>query len=169
MSTVVVMPIDNTGNVIGVSKNNPDYGYVRVESLTTQINAEGWLRSVKRSALIKGLVKDLVSAGFTGGQALPGKIVIRESLQPFNANDPERDLKIAGDTGIVCRVDDQPIYRQSFYTTDVNAMDELIMHTNTEEIRSVQKANRVLGGMVSRSFVNAEMAVASGLEQLDAL
>lgn len=169
MATVVVMPSDTTGNVINVSKNNPDYGYVRVESLSTQINAEGWLRAVKRSALIKGLVKDLVSAGFTAGQALPGKIVIKESLQPFNSNDPERDLKIAGDTGIVCRMDDQPIYRQSFYTSDVSAQDELIMHTNSEEIRNAQKANRVLGSMIEKSMEKTQTSLASALEELDAL
>lgn len=169
MATVVVMPIDNTGNVIGVSKNNPDYGYVRVESLSTQINAQGWLRAVKRSALIKGLVKDLVSANFSAGQVLPGTIVVRESLQPFSPNEPERDLKIAGDTGVVCRMDDQPIYRQSFYTSDANAVDELIMHTNSEEIRDAQKANKVLGSMISKSIENAQSSLASALEELDAL
>jgi hypothetical protein len=44
--------------------------------------------------------------GFYAGQELPGTIVIEESLTPFNKKAPERDLKIAGETGIVCRVGD---------------------------------------------------------------
>ena len=150
MNTVVVTA-DSNGNVIGVSENNPDYGYVRVISTATQINSDGWLRTVKRSALIKGLVSDLTTAGFNSGDTLPGRIVVRESLEPFNPNNPDRDLKIAGDSGIVCRVDDQPIYRQSFYTSNPNAEDELIMHTNGDEIRQVQSANRTLSKLVVRS------------------
>jgi hypothetical protein len=45
------------------------------------------------------------------------------------------DLKYAGKTGVVCRFFDEPIYRQSFYTENVNEQDELIQHTNTDEIR----------------------------------
>jgi hypothetical protein len=138
----VVVTADTNGNVIGISKNNPEYGYVRVEQNVTQVNDRGWLRNVKRSALIKGKVNDLVEAGLTAGKELNGKIIVVESFQPFNPENPDRDLKIAGDTGIICRVDDEPIYRQTFYTTNVNAVDELIMHTNAEEIREVQAAQR---------------------------
>jgi hypothetical protein len=67
-----------------------------------------------------------------------------ESFQPFNQENPDRDLKIAGDTGVICRVDDEPIYRQTFYTTNENAVDELIMHTNANEIREVQAAKRAI-------------------------
>ena len=144
MTTKVRVTADVNGNIIGVSQNNPEYGYVRVEQTVSQINPQGWLRNVKRSALIKGLVKDLVDAGFNEGQELPGRIVVVESLVPFNQENPDRDLKVAGSTGIVCRVDDQPIYRQSFYTSNDNAQDELIMHTNTTEIREVQAASRTL-------------------------
>ena len=152
----VVVTADINGNVIGVSKNNPEYGYVRVEQTAIQINEQGWLRNVKRSALIKGLVKDLVEAGFRAGKEMPGKIVINESLNPFNPENPDRDLKIAGDTGVVCRIDDQPIYRQAFYTTNVDAQDQLIMHTNTEEIREVQSAQRAVSAL--KSFNRAEAA-----------
>ncbi len=136
----VTVSADDTGNVIHISENNPEYGYVRIESVLTEINAEGWLRTVKRSALIKGLVKDLVAYGFHKDQTLPGKIVVKESLTPFNPENPERDLKVAGSTGVVCRMDDQPIYRQTFYTQHIEAEDNLIPHTNTEEIRNARKA-----------------------------
>lgn len=133
---------DINGNVIGVSQNNPEYGYVRVEQSVTQISEAGWLKPVKRSALIKGKVDDLAQAGFIEGHELSGKIIVKESLTPFNPENPDKDLKIAGQTGVVCRIDDQPIYRQTFYTSNQDAYDELITHDNTIEIREVQVAQR---------------------------
>ena len=154
----VVVSADQNGNVIGVSKNNPEYGYVRVEQTTTQINEQGWLKNVKRSALIKGLVQDLVEAGFREGKEMQGKIVVRESLIPFNPENPDRDLKIAGDTGVICRIDDQPIYRQAFYTTNDNAQDQLIMHNNTNEIREVQSAQRTVNSLSELASLSAAKA-----------
>jgi hypothetical protein len=147
----VVVTADKNGNVIGVSENNPEYGYVRVEQTGSFINDQGWLRISRRSALIKGLVKDLVETGFTEGQEMPGKLVVKESTVPFNPENPDRDLKIAGETGVVCRIDDQPIYRQTFYTMNENAQDQLLPHTNTEEIREVQGAQRAIGSLKSRT------------------
>lgn len=152
----VVVTADKNGNVIGVSENNPEYGYVRVEQTGSFINDQGWLRISRRSALIKGLVKDLVETGFFEGQELDGKIVVIESLTPFNPENPDRDLKIAGDTGVVCRIEDQPIYRQSFYTTNANNQDQLVMHTNSEEIREVQAAQRSISSLKMKS--KAEIA-----------
>lgn len=135
---------DKYGSIISVSPNNPEYGYIRVEQVANVINSEGWLRKTRRTALIKGTIKDLEDAKFEKGQELPGKIVVIESFKPFYAQNPDRDLKIAGDSGVVCRVDDQPIYRQTFYTPDENAKDELIMHNNGDEIREVNAATRAL-------------------------
>lgn len=149
MSKRVRVVGDQNGNIIGVSPNNPEYGHIRVEQIVTQIDQKGWLRNLKRSALIKGKVEDLKEAGFEAGQELGGRIVVKESLTPFNEENPDKNLKIAGSTGVVCRVDDQPIYRQTFYTTDESAVDELIMHTNSDEIKEVLSATKVettLGG-----------------------
>lgn len=143
----VTVTADKNGNVIGVSAKNPEYGYIRVEQNATQINDQGWLKNVKRSALIKGKVEDLMACNYAEGEEISGKIVVRESLKPFNPNDPERDLKIAGETGVICRIDDQPIYRQTFFTSNLNANDELMMHTNYEEIVSVQNAQKAIGKM----------------------
>ncbi len=98
---------------------------------------------------IKGKIEDLKMFGFKNNESIPGKIVVRESFMPFNLKDSERDLKIAGDTGIICRVDDQPIYRQTFFTYDLNAQDELIAHTNTDEIREVAMASREMSAILS--------------------
>lgn len=158
MTTKVSIAADKQGNIIGVSEKNPEYGYVRVEQMVKTINNEGWLRVSKRSALIKGKVQDLIDCSYKLGEQLPGKIVVVESLTPFNAENPDRDLKIAGDTGVICRIDDQPIYRQTFYTPNENAQDELITHTNTDEIREVQSAQRSISSLkMNRSFEPADL------------
>jgi len=150
----VVVKADEQGNVIGLSKNNPEYGYVKVQQFSVQINEEGWLRPVLRTALIKGKVEDLVATNFKAEQVLSGKIVVKESLEPFNSENPDKNFKIAGSTGIICRYNDQPIYRQTFYTQNESAIDEFIMHTNSDEIRDVMQAQKELSslsGLISRS------------------
>jgi hypothetical protein len=126
---------DVNGNIIAKSKN-PEYGYLRVEQDTIQISEKGWLKAVKRSALIKGTIEDFKKAGYEEGTELPGKIVVKESFTPFNPVNPEKNLKRSGPNGVICRVDDEPIYRESFYTNNLLAIDELISHTNTDEIKS---------------------------------
>lgn len=140
----VTVTADENGNVVGVSENNPDYGFIRVETIATQIDNEGWLKNVKRSALIKGRVNDLVEVNYKEFDEIPGKIVVRESLTPFNPENPDKNLKIAGSSGIICRLNDEPIYRQTFFTSNLNDLDELIMHTNKEEIKEVQVAQKEL-------------------------
>jgi hypothetical protein len=143
MSKVRVVA-DKKGNIIGQSTNNPEYGYIRVQQQTIQINDQGWLKSVRRSSLIKGKMEDLISADYKEGSEIPGKIIVVESLVPFNELNPDRDLKIAGDTGIICRIDDEPIYRQTFYTANINAFDELVTHNNSDEIKDVMNAQKMM-------------------------
>lgn len=156
MSNVRVVA-DATGNVIGVSQNNPEYGYIRVEQETIQINDQGWLRNVRRSALLKGKVEDLMRTGYKEGTEIPGKIVVVESLTPFNSENPDRNLKIAGATGIVCRVDDQPIYRETFYTANLNAIDEFITHDNSTEIKEGMVAKNAINSLVDRIKEKADL------------
>lgn len=148
MSNVMIVG-DATGNVINISEN-PEFGYLRLKQETMKIGRGGWLRFENRTALIHGTVADLQKADYRANQKLPGKIVVVESLVPFNDKNPDRDLKVAGKTGVVLRVNDQPIYRQSFYTIDENATDELIQHdmdcrNEIREVMAAQKAIEDLG------------------------
>ena len=127
---------DETGNVINQSATNPDYGYVRVENVKTTIDDNGFLRKRSISTLIQGHIEDLKSEGYFSGQELSGKIVVLESLSPFNKKNPERDIKQAGNTGIVCTVDGQPIYRKTLYTIISNVTDQLIKHDNTAQMKA---------------------------------
>jgi len=148
MSNVIIVG-DATGNVINVSEN-PEFGYIRLRQETLRIGKGGWLRFENRTALVHGTMTDLMKVNYKAGQQLPGKIVVKESLVPFNEKNPDRDLKIAGKTGVVLRVNDQPIYRQTFYTTDESATDELIQHdmdcrNEIKEVLAAQKAVEDLG------------------------
>lgn len=146
MNSKVAITADKNGNVISVSDNNPEYGWVFVKQEVSQFE-NGWLKRTSRSARINGKVDELLQLGFKDGTELPGKIVVIESLTPFNQEEPDRDLKVAGESGVICRVDDQPIYRRSVYTSNVNAFDELISHNNADEIREVIQAQRSMNAI----------------------
>jgi hypothetical protein len=135
-SKVVVLGDETTKTVVNVSENNPDYGYIRVQQIRTMIDDNGFLRRKPVSALIPGTLSELTESGFYAGQQLDGKIVVEESLEPFNAKTPERDLKVAGDTGIVCTIGGLPIYRRTKFTLDGTAQDTLIKHDNVDQLRA---------------------------------
>ena len=135
MKKVTVTADKKTGQAIAQS-GSPNFGYVRVEQLRSIVDDNGWLKNVSVAALILGKLSDLKEAGYTAGQELEGRIQIKEQLTPFNKKDPTKDQKIAGKTGIVCMVDDQPIYRKAFYSQDAEAKDVLIAHTNVEAIKA---------------------------------
>jgi hypothetical protein len=134
-SKVIIVADATTGSVIYTSANNPDFGYVRLQQVRSIINDNGFLSRNVMSALIKAPVDILKEMNYQAGQVLNGQIIIKESLTPFNKKDPERDLKVAGKTGVVCKVDEQPIYRKTVYSTSSNASDITIQHTNTDELK----------------------------------
>ena len=135
-SKVTVLADETTKTVVNVSQNNSDYGYVRVQQIRTMIDENGFLRRKPVSALIPGTLIELTEAGFYAGQQLDGKIVIEESLEPFNEKNPERDLKIAGETGVVCTFGGLPIYRRTKFTFDGVAADTLVKHDNVDQLRA---------------------------------
>ncbi len=161
MQSKVNVCADDMGNVIIQSKNNPDYGYVRLQQDRVTFGNNGWVKKSNVSTLLHGKVDDLQSLNFKAGDDIAGKIVIKEQLDPFNSNDPERDYKYAGDTGIVCCVDGQPIYRKAFFTADVTAQDVLLAHTNGQDIK---EAN---GTATVSSIKSATTLEAFGIEETE--
>ena len=147
MNSKVKVTADAVGNVVIPSKNNAEWGHIRVEQERIVIDERGFARKKRVSALIPGLIHDLKSFGWKAGQELKGTIIFKEQLTPFNPRDPERDYKIAGRTGIVCCIYGEPVYRKTFYSTNPEAQDVQIMdennnpvsHTNGEEIRIAYK------------------------------
>lgn len=139
MNSKVFVVADETGAVINVSDNS-DYGYVRVQQTRTMIDDNGFVRRKTISALMPGLVEDLKAMNLYGGQALDGKIVIEEALNPFNKKNPERDLKVAGETGIVCTLGGLPIYRRTKFTFNESTPDTTVDHDNVDELRAAYAA-----------------------------
>ena len=154
---------DLNGNVVTISEKNPEFAHIRVVQDSFMFDENGWLRSRQLSALIHAETNVLLGLNYQPDQELPGNIIVKESLTPFQANDSDRDLKYAGKTGVLCRVDDQPIYRKTFYTENQSASHELIQHTNSDEIRAAiqfasKSQNSFMSAMskVSSDFVVAE-------------
>lgn len=141
-SKVVVLADETTGAVVNVSNNNPEYGYIRVQQIRTMIDDNGFLRRKPVSALIPGTLAELKESGFFAGQQLDGKIVVEESLEPFNDKTPERDLKVAGETGIVCTLGGLPIYRRTKFSFDATGADALIKHDNVEELKAAYNRSK---------------------------
>jgi hypothetical protein len=139
-SKVIVLADDTTGAVVNVSENNPDYGYIRVSQVRTVVDDNGFLRRKQITALMPALVADLQEMKLFANQQLDGKIVVEESLEPFNTKAPQRDLKVAGETGIVCTLGGLPIYRRTKFTFDSNASDISVRHDNIEELRNAYAA-----------------------------
>lgn len=122
--------------ILGISTNNPDYGYIRVEENSgLTFGNGGWLNSSSKTALIKGKTADLklfiqknnVKVGFE----VPGQIVIIEQTTPFYAG---QQPKVNPSTGEVLYVTvngvKTPIYRQTEFTQDMTRQDFMLQHEN---------------------------------------
>jgi hypothetical protein len=142
MKSKVKVTADKAGNVISVSKNNPEWGHIRVEQTRMVVNDKGFATATRVSALIPGKVEELAAFGFTAGQELGGTIFIKEQTNPFNVETPERDLKVAGTSGVICKIGDQAIYRKNFYSENPEKLDETVEHTNKDEITAAYEAVR---------------------------
>lgn len=139
MSKVKVCAFE--GKVVVPNANNPEYGSIRVEQNVTSFNG-GFMETKKRSAFLNGKTEELkawaASNGITEGSLIDGHIAIKESLEPIISERPDFGYKLAGDTGVVCKVDGQPIYRQSIFS-QTEQDDTLLEHDNGDEIKLAQE------------------------------
>jgi len=158
MQTKVNIIADDMGNVIRQSSTNSEFGHVRLQQERVTFGNTNWVKRSVLSTLLHGKLSDLQSLGLTDKTTLPGKIVIKESLEPFNTTDAERDYKYAGETGIICCQDGQPIYRKTFYVTDTAAEDILVAHTNGQDIR---EANGGSSFNLAKSSVKVDKATSA--------
>ena len=149
----VTIKKDSLGNAVRQSRN-PEYGYVVVQQEKVVMSTTGWVNRKIATALVKGKLEDLLIM-FKNLETLPGQIVTIEQLEPLNPENLEQGMKIAGDTGVVCCVDGQPIYRTSLYTTDLTMQDKFIAHDNSDEIKSANNSKV----KTVETDINAEDAV----------
>jgi|TARA_B110000967_G_C18897627_1_gene571935 hypothetical protein len=160
MQNQVNIQADDMGNVVRLSKNNSDYGFIRLTQDRVIINSNNFVNNKQVSTLIAGKVEDLQALNLKAKSTMPGKIIVKEQLLPFNEVNPDITLKYAGTTGIICCVDGQPIYRKTFFVSDTDAQDILLAHTNGDDIK-------IANGQFTETKVNktVQPAEAFGLEK----
>ena len=147
-STVYVAG-DDMGNIITVSSNNSDYGWITLKQDALDLT-NGWANRKTRSTIIMGLVETLEDLSFAAGEILPGTIVVREQTEPFTT--PDRDVKRAGAEGPVLKdADGNTIYRKTFFVNQAAieanpsaGEDIMIPHANVEEVREYNASQRNL-------------------------
>jgi len=165
MQNKVQIISDEMGNVIRVSNTNPEYAHIRLSQDRAVLN-NGFISKKSVTTLLHGKLEDLRDMGMANKTELTGKIIVKEQLTPFSNNDPDRDLKIAGDTGIICCVHGEPIYRKTVFTYDVTAEDVLLDHTNGDAIKEANggkyTANKIATATVQQAF-----DIESTTDQLD--
>lgn len=137
---VEIVPNEH-GAKIRVSANNPEYAHVLLVQNKTWIAPSGWVRQRRMSTLLNGKVELIKELGLSRMKYLPGQIVIKEQLEPFaDSNDPDRDIKYAGNTGVICCKEGEIIYRKTYYDATGLDTDVLVQHTNSDAIRTANKA-----------------------------
>ena len=166
MQSKVNILADDMGNVIRQSSSNPEFGHVRLQQTRVTFGNGGWVKKSNISTLLHGKLEDLNDLGLEGMDSIPGKIVVKESLEPFSKNDPDRDYKKAGETGIICCVDGQPIYRKTFFVGNVSAEDVLVAHDNGN---AISVANGNSEAKVNTNVTTAEAFGIGETEQVEEL
>ncbi len=132
------------GLTVRTSKN-PLYGFVVMEQKGAfSVSQSGWVDIKTPTCLIQGSMENLKAMEETLNKGLVGKIVHKESLEPFNLKNPANDIKYAGDTKIACSVNGKPIYRISTFSADVNAVDILVAHDNGKQISEANSKGKAV-------------------------
>lgn len=116
---VKVVAHPSTGEVITASTKNPEWGTFRVDSENISME-NGIFNKSKRSAFIRGKLEDLKSLGLKADQSLLGKIIKRESFEPFYVGQP---AKINPQTMQTVLTNGKETYIEFAFTADVNAPD----------------------------------------------
>lgn len=116
---VKVVAHPETGAIITASTKNPEWGTFRVDSENVSME-NNFFNVSKRSAFIRGKIADLNSLGLKAGQSLPGKIVKRESFEPFYEG---QQAKINPSNGETVLTNGRPTYIEFVYSANAEAPD----------------------------------------------
>lgn len=136
-SPVKVVAHPETGNVVTPNENKPGEASIRLDQEVNSMEG-GYLNKSRRTVFIGGKIEDLQSLNFRAGQTLPGKIVRRESFEPFYEG---QSPKINPTSGEIMRKNGQEIYFQFQYTENETEPDYLWLgSTEVEVSESVQQA-----------------------------
>ena len=122
----VIVKHPETGLVITPSVNKPEFGTIRIDQEANVFN-NGFFAVQKRTAFIRGRITDLESLGLKDGSTLDGKIIRKESFEPFYEN---QEPKINPQTNEVILTDGRPTYLEFEYTEDKDASDHWVAESN---------------------------------------
>ena len=125
-----------TGAVITPSTNNPAFGTIRLDSEHKSME-KGFVNIQKRSAFVRGRIEDLNALDLKSGQSLPGKIIKRESFEPFYEGQAP---KINPTTAEIVLTNGRETYLEFVYTEDDNATDQWVGANNVEVSEEVENA-----------------------------
>ena len=124
----VVVKHPETGLVITPSVNKPEFGTIRIDQEASVFN-NGFFAVQKRTAFVRGRITDLESLGLKDGSTLDGKIIRKESFEPFYEKQ-KKSPKINPQTNEVILTDGRPTYLEFEYTEDKNASDHWVAESN---------------------------------------
>lgn len=120
--SVKVIAHPTTGTVITPSQNNPEWGTFRVDSVHTSF--EGGIVNVnKRTAFVRGKISDLEGLGLKAGQSLAGKILKKESYEPFYEGQSPKIYPSGERQGQAVLTNGRETYLEYEYTQNMEAHD----------------------------------------------
>lgn len=156
MSSLNFAP-NKSGALITVSTKNKEWGSVRVASEVTAIdNTTGFIRTVKKSFLIKDKVANLENFINSYPNGLPGQLVVVEFVESqmpaefsklLNKNLSYEDsiaqyVKRAGTDGPELTVGGERIFRYTKYDPSNSMFDVSVAHDNVEEVAAYNDAKK---------------------------
>jgi hypothetical protein len=144
------------GLTITKFENNPEEGYLVLMQNKPKLVAlfsGTQLKMQSSTCLLKGAVDmlEFMVEEWSEAGKIPGNIITSEFLEkdlPISLYTEDGDLKayaenlrkVAGDTGVTCKLGGQDIFRMKSYTADLTITDTLIAHDNAAEITAAQRA-----------------------------
>jgi hypothetical protein len=156
MNKVQIKPTE-TGALISTYKNNPNYGYVTLQSEEISVDTNGWVRNSVRTALLRAetqlLEKFINHFGKSG--AIPGRIVVREFTESqlpenfqsrLNKNVDYEDaiapyVKRAGKDGVELTLGGERILRFTDFDASGAEQDVRVAHDNVSAVSASRNVN----------------------------
>lgn len=130
----------NAGLVITPSSKNAEYGTIRVDESHTSME-KGFVNIQHRTAYIRGKITDLTSLGLKDGATIPGKIIRKESFEPFYEGQTCKMYPSShAQAGEPVLTEGRETYLQFEYTSDMNAGDTWVGTNSVEVSEEVKEA-----------------------------
>jgi hypothetical protein len=146
---MVQVKVQENGSTVVPYANNPEFGYVVLESTET-IFDQGWLKTKERSTLMRGETKAL-QGHFTVGKTLPGRIKVIECVEdsvpaevqsqlqkdlPFEEQIAPFLKRAGSETAPILMSGEKRILRFTDYDPTGASVDIRVQHDNTDAIKA---------------------------------